>query len=376
MLAFDLKTKKLLFMKDYWRPNVADIEKEGDIYRILHAHKVDYIAEFGTGNDVRDHVTRTQEFINKGWARRRRPQRGEAVVLTPLCQYRMTLLVIGEPLTNFKSSKQFVSAIADAMKAHDDAYFKAHILHRDISVGNIIICGTRGLLIDWDMCAKANPEKKVARRSKRTGTWQFMSIALLRKPTHYHDIEDDRESAFYVMLWTALRYTKHSDVGDFIGSTAKDLMRAFDEARPDGSNVKGGSSKYEFLSGRSHLHFDDRPQLNALIAELCPAFAVRYERPPAPGEHALQLKYDNKLDALRTENWFVDIMQKFLNADGWPIDDKAATLPSHGVPQISPFGTENDLREYVTRIQEFANTDWVCLRRSPGKYKGALTPLR
>jgi hypothetical protein len=122
MLAFDLKTKKLVFMKDHWRPNVADIEKEGDVYEILHAHKVGYIAEFGTGNDVRDHVTRTQEFLNKGWARWRRPQGGEAVVLTPLCQYRMTLLVIGEPLINFKSSKQFVSAIADAMKGMDSLF--------------------------------------------------------------------------------------------------------------------------------------------------------------------------------------------------------------------------------------------------------------
>jgi hypothetical protein len=133
MVAFDLETKKLVFMKDYWRPNVADIEKEGNIYKILHDHKVDYIAEFGTGNDVRNHVTRTQEFLNKGWALRRRPQGGEAVVLTPLCQYRMTLLVIGEPLINFKSSKQFVSAIADAMKGMDslsapnnfNAYFLA-----------------------------------------------------------------------------------------------------------------------------------------------------------------------------------------------------------------------------------------------------------
>ncbi|KAF8191341.1 hypothetical protein BJ912DRAFT_830421, partial [Pholiota molesta] len=246
MLAFDLKTKKLVFMilKDYWRPNVADIEKEGDVYEILHAHKVDYIAEFGTGNDARDHVTRTQEFINKGWALRRRPQGGEAIVLTPLCQYRMTLLVIGEPLINFKSSKQFVSAIADAMKAHDDAYFKAHILHRDISVGNIIICGTRGLLIDWDMCAKVHPEKGMARRPKRTGTWQFMSIHLLREQLHYHDIEDDRESALYVLLWTALRYTKHIDLGDIKGSNTKDLLAAFDEVRPDDNEQnRGGSSK-------------------------------------------------------------------------------------------------------------------------------------
>jgi RIO-like serine/threonine protein kinase len=67
--------------------------------------------------------------------------------------------------------------------AHDDAYFKAHILHRDISVGNIIICGTRGLLIDWDMCAKVHPEKKVARRPKRTAS---TCIVFLNIISHLH----------------------------------------------------------------------------------------------------------------------------------------------------------------------------------------------
>jgi RIO-like serine/threonine protein kinase len=37
--------------------------------------------------------------------------------------------------------------------AHDDAFYEADILHRDISVGNIVISedGT-GLLVDWDLC--------------------------------------------------------------------------------------------------------------------------------------------------------------------------------------------------------------------------------
>ena len=37
--------------------------------------------------------------------------------------------------------------------AHDDAFFKAGILHRAISTGNIIyLAEGRGLLVDWDLC--------------------------------------------------------------------------------------------------------------------------------------------------------------------------------------------------------------------------------
>lgn len=120
-VAFDLETKKLVFLKEYWRPDVAGGNKEGDIYTILHVHGVPNIAPFGTGNDVREHVTRTQEFANKDWVRLRRYSGRDEVALTPLRQYRMTLLVIGKPLTDFKSSKEFVSAIADAMKGENSS---------------------------------------------------------------------------------------------------------------------------------------------------------------------------------------------------------------------------------------------------------------
>ena len=38
--------------------------------------------------------------------------------------------------------------------AHYDAWTMAHVLHRDISVGNILIdpVTRRGILIDWDLC--------------------------------------------------------------------------------------------------------------------------------------------------------------------------------------------------------------------------------
>ncbi|KAF8176471.1 hypothetical protein BJ912DRAFT_1146841 [Pholiota molesta] len=323
MLAFDLKTKKLVVMilKDYWRPNVADIEKEGDVYEILPAHKVDYIAEFGTGNDVRDHFTRTQEFINKGWALRRRPQGGEALVLTPLRQYCMTLLVIGEPLTNFKSSKQFVSAIADAMKAHDDAYLRLIYFTATLALGTLSFVAHNG------STAQTN------------GNMAFMSIHLLREQLHYHDIEDDRESALYVLLWTALRYTKHIDLGDIKGSNTKDLLAAFDEVRPDDNEQnRGGSSKYVFLGSQTKLRFDGRPQLDDLFSYLRQAFLLRYQTVPVVRDQDPFLlevlrRHNAALENLRKENWLVSVIQEYLAMEGWPSDDKAE--PQETVIQVT-----------------------------------------
>jgi hypothetical protein len=153
-----------------------------------------------------------------------------------------------------------------------------------------------------------------------------MSIHLLRNPiTHHYDIEDDRESALYLMLWTALRYTKHSDVGDLLGSTANDLLEAFNEARPNGSgSFNGGISKFCFLAMRSKLRFDDRPQLNALIMRLRRTFSARYQEEPDPQDLPFLLTcYNADLENLKTKNWLVSAIQEYLTQDGWPIGDKA-----------------------------------------------------
>ncbi|KAF8491003.1 hypothetical protein BU17DRAFT_18695, partial [Hysterangium stoloniferum] len=69
--------------------------------------------------------------------------------------YRLFLNEFGRSLTDFKNTKEMVTAVRDAIIAHGDAYDKAEIFHRDISSGNILITQTGGgLLIDWDLCKK------------------------------------------------------------------------------------------------------------------------------------------------------------------------------------------------------------------------------
>ncbi|KAF8523346.1 hypothetical protein BU17DRAFT_9390, partial [Hysterangium stoloniferum] len=64
---------------------------------------------------------------------------------------------IGRSLTDFRNTKEMVTAVRDAITAHGDTYDKAEILHRDISSADILIIDTGGrLLIDWDLCKSFN----------------------------------------------------------------------------------------------------------------------------------------------------------------------------------------------------------------------------
>ena len=109
MLAFDMARKDIVFLKDYWRADVDGMEKEGEIYRLLESNGVPNIAPFGKGNDVRDHGTLTNALREENWA-------CSSKEMVFLRHYRMTLDVVGRPLTSFRSSREFVGAIADAME--------------------------------------------------------------------------------------------------------------------------------------------------------------------------------------------------------------------------------------------------------------------
>jgi len=62
--------------------------------------------------------------------------------------------------------------------------FDAHVLHRDISAGNILItCEGKGLLIDWDLSIKIIDPKtgkkpSSARRPDRTVSFYFFAVVL------------------------------------------------------------------------------------------------------------------------------------------------------------------------------------------------------
>lgn len=108
-LAFDMNKDKIVFIKDYWRSMGDNLEKEGDIYKILEDNKVPFLAPFGRGNDIRKHVTLTNILRSEAWAYPSSP-------MVSLQHYRMSLDEVGRPLNEFQSSYELVTSVADAME--------------------------------------------------------------------------------------------------------------------------------------------------------------------------------------------------------------------------------------------------------------------
>ncbi|KAF8801966.1 hypothetical protein BYT27DRAFT_7050682, partial [Phlegmacium glaucopus] len=130
--------------------------------------------------------------------------------------HRIILDTVARDLSTFVWCKLLLSCIADAVEGAQQAY-KAGILHRDLSAGNIMIVKDkdtkewRGVLIDWDMCLLRKHGGKPRTGPYTQGTWAFISAKILRNqgPTVTHTLWDDIESAFWVFIYEALLYLKH-----------------------------------------------------------------------------------------------------------------------------------------------------------------------
>ncbi|VDC07972.1 unnamed protein product [Peniophora sp. CBMAI 1063] len=211
-VGYDVQQQCAYWVKDSWPINDPQFTKEGRIYEHLNAAGVPHLAAVECAGEVRwksDNSvrrTRTHEFIGAKWL-------GLTANIHPLSHYRILFRDIGGPVSKFESTRQLVTALSHAIEAHSAAYHKANVLHRDISPGNILINRKGdGMLIDWDLALLySNLEKDLTGRKPRTlwrtGTWAFLSVALLSQPnTKAHELSDDLESFFWVLLYVVLRY--------------------------------------------------------------------------------------------------------------------------------------------------------------------------
>ena len=75
--------------------------------------------------------------------------------------------------------------------------------------------------------------------SRSQGTWQFLSIGLLKNSKKPHTILDDLESFLWVLMYMGLHYLEHTFYSE---------IQMFDEygPGPDGGAI-GGSKKRDFL---------------------------------------------------------------------------------------------------------------------------------
>ncbi|KAI0750140.1 hypothetical protein C8Q80DRAFT_674703 [Daedaleopsis nitida] len=171
---------------------------------------------------------------------------------------RFVVDVVGRPITKARNTKQVVMALRDAIIGHRLAWEKGGVLHRDVSLGNILIIDANGgehdfvgFLHDFDYSAMTDsppgskPDKrnehdrtsgepddlplsddpedsevvrdgiestetpKDDQRKERTGTFYFMAIEILLLRV-VHGVHHDLESFYWVLLWVVLRHTEHN----------------------------------------------------------------------------------------------------------------------------------------------------------------------
>ncbi|KAI0082891.1 hypothetical protein BDY19DRAFT_876769, partial [Irpex rosettiformis] len=192
-VTFNFRNKlapKLSFIKDYWRPNIWGTRTELANYLLLNGLSVCNIATAIGGGDVPGQLTISQNFLGID-----KP--------AELSHCRIVFEELARPLSDYKSSALMILAVYNALEAHYDGWRKARILHRDISVSNIMRVVDQslenddfvvhGILNDWDLSKHKNELKDSHRVVRPVGTWAFMSAVSLQYPLKPSDLADDLE---------------------------------------------------------------------------------------------------------------------------------------------------------------------------------------
>ncbi|KAH9930116.1 uncharacterized protein B0H18DRAFT_1209608 [Fomitopsis serialis] len=278
---------------------------------------------------------------------------------------RVIMKTVGRPLSSFKSTKELVRALRDAIIGHRQAY-QAGVIHRDISEGNVMICDTSiasftGFLLDFDYgfdwkaalkhaglpVTKAswktfvekyneslpyrhrpappeqqpvldphdadvtNPEAKAAREKwevrmkmrERTGTLDFMAMEILHSYLA-HDVRHDLESFFWLLLWIVSRHTSNTSY-----PTYGVYLDVFDTHQEKSSAAK----KITFLMESMPFQVKDNKPLTTLLRDFKQLCLHNVPRGGEDPSTIVPLTYESVLA----------VFDKALADPSWPESDSA-----------------------------------------------------
>ncbi|KAI0696572.1 hypothetical protein C8T65DRAFT_583309, partial [Cerioporus squamosus] len=231
-VAWDVTSERFVWLKDVWRPVYKNVEMEGSVLQTLNGAVVRNVPTFVCDGALDHDAENPGSAKSEGSEKPSNTHRGEDSHTSrlnsdkPNCRhYRVVVEEVGMPLTTFKDGKQLVSVVRDCVEAHADAVAKAHILHGDISAGNVLISPTvirseqdgelrvvwKGLLIDWESSrpVAADLQYSPAFRVLAQGTWEYTSAWILDHHSTALATADELESFFYVILYNALRFLRN-----------------------------------------------------------------------------------------------------------------------------------------------------------------------
>ncbi|CAL1708963.1 unnamed protein product [Somion occarium] len=320
--AYDMVEMKIVFAKDSWRDEDEGMLLEAEIYDILKKNNVPFLPEVIAAGNVYVKTKKKKVYqrtlIEKWYTSNSRSLLWclPSVDLRTLVHCRV-VQELAYPLTSALSSKEAVQAIRDAIEAIKVAYHDAKIFHRDISTGNIMISKSgRGILNDWDhaliVILRDTPQ------GYRVGTWQFISVPLLRRPKKGHEVHDDLESSFWVLLYISFHYFKHTKLVNV------DFFNEYNEYSRNGSATRhayGGLAKAGFLyGGLPGVKWTCAP-LNKLLhkfGDLFYQYHFYHGRQDREEHLASFTDFQKRLDQVDS---VLDLFDTALASDEWPEND-------------------------------------------------------
>ncbi|KAF5367246.1 hypothetical protein D9757_011698 [Collybiopsis confluens] len=125
---------------------------------------------------------------------------------------RATVLEKLEPLHTLKSAREFAQVFFDILQIHRWLYEHPQILHRDLSMANIMYRReddkVYGALSDFDLSSFRDSMNDGPTSKHRTGTKPFMAFDLLNAGSEQlHRYRHDLKSLFYIILIYSSHYS-------------------------------------------------------------------------------------------------------------------------------------------------------------------------
>ncbi|CAD6499393.1 BgTH12-03510 [Blumeria graminis f. sp. triticale] len=155
----------------------------------------------------------TSDFIPSGF----KIETVKCVEIRKRQQAAVAISPFGKPISKFDTPLEMIIGLYDAIKAHRSLLLDANILHRDISVNNVLLKHCEdpkdygGILIDLDLTILFKGGEAQGKLGAMTGTIQFMALEILQNSFALpgavvsHSYRHDLESFFYVLLWICIR---------------------------------------------------------------------------------------------------------------------------------------------------------------------------
>ncbi|KAJ3990255.1 protein kinase [Lentinula detonsa] len=143
-------------------------------------------------------------------------RQGNITTVEETCEGSIMYITVFEelhPLSELDDLTDFAQVFYDILQIHRWLYKCAGILHRDLSIGNIMFRRIEGkvygVLNDFDLSSFVHDMGKGPASDFRTGTRPFMSVDLLDpKWKGGHLYRHDLESLFFIMICLACRYER------------------------------------------------------------------------------------------------------------------------------------------------------------------------